>query len=151
MGGQIFSSLVRLGPVAVPALIENSTNSSAWMRWHCIRALGEVHDSRALPVLVRALSDADHAVAWMSAKGLVPFGRRGVGPVMRLLMSAPATPWLVETASYVLSHQRNPRVKPYLEPVLEQMHGIEFQIGTMLAAQRALSRLLADGLIEASS
>jgi HEAT repeat protein len=148
LAGQIFSSLVRLGPVAAPALIENSANNSAWMRWHCIRALGEMHDPRALPVLVRGLSDADHVVAWMSAKGLVPFGRRGVGPVLHLLMSAPVTPWLVETASYVLSHQRNPRVRPYLEPVLEQMHGIEFQVGTMLAAHKALSILIADGLIE---
>ena len=148
LGGQIFSALVRLGPVAVPALIENSTNSSPWMRWHCIRALGNIRDPRALLVLVRALSDTDHAVAWMSAKGLVPFGRRSVGPVLRLLMSAPVTPWLVETAAYVLSNQRNPRLKPYLKPVLEQMHGIEFHVGTMLYAHKALSQLIADGLIE---
>jgi HEAT repeats/PBS lyase HEAT-like repeat len=148
LGGQIFSSLVRLGPVAVPALIENCTSSSPWMRWHCIRALGEIRDPRALPVLVRALADADHAVAWMAAKGLVPFGRRSVGPVLRLLMSVPVTPWLAETASYVLSNQRNPRLKPYLEPVLQHMHGIEFHVGTMLYAHKALSHLIADGLME---
>jgi hypothetical protein len=90
-----------------------------------MRALGNIHDLRPLQVLVRGLADADHTVAWMSAKGLVPFGRRAIGPVLRLLMSAPVTPWLVETASYVLSHQRNPGVKPYVELVLEQMHGIE--------------------------
>jgi HEAT repeat protein len=151
VGNQIFSSLVRLGPVAVPALIETSTSSSPWMRWHCIRALGNMRDLRALPVLVRALADTDHSVAWMAAKGLVPFGKLSIGPVLRLLMSAPVTPCLVETASYVLSHQRDPRLKPYLAPVIRHMHGAGFYVGTILYAQKALSRLIADGLIETHS
>jgi HEAT repeat protein len=151
LGNQIFSSLVQLGPVAVPVLIQSSTSSSPWMRWHGIRALGKIRDPRALPVLVRALADADHAVAWMGAKGLVPFGRRSVGPVLQLLLSAPVTPWLVETASYVLSNQHDPRLKPYLEPVIQHMHGIEFHIGTLLSAHKALLQLIADGLIEEGS
>lgn len=89
LSNQIFSSLVRLGTVAVPALVESSTSSSPWMRWHCNRALGKIRDQHALPVLVRALADTDQSVAWMAAKGLVPFGRLCVGPVLRLLMSAP--------------------------------------------------------------
>ena len=151
LAGQIFSSLVRLGPAAVPALIETSASNSQWIRWHCIRALGEIRDIRALSPLVRALADTDRAVAWMAAKGLVSFGRLGVGPVLRLLISAPVTPWLVETASYVLSNQRNPGLKQYLAPVLEHMHGIEFQVGTILYAHKALSHLIADGLIEEGS
>lgn len=151
LGGQIFSSLVRLGPVAVPALIENCTSSSPWMRWHCIRALGKIRDPRALPVLVRALSDADHAVAWMAAKGLIPFGRVCVGPVLHLLISAPTTPWLVETASYVLSSQHDHNLKPYLEPLLQHMHGVGYDVGTALYAHKSLSRLIADGVLEAGS
>jgi HEAT repeat protein len=147
----IFSSLVQLGPSAVPALIETSASSSPWMRWHCIRALGEIRDLRALPPLVRALADTDRAVSWMAAKGLISFGRLCVGPVLRLLISAPVTPWLVETASYVLSKQRNPDLKQYLVPLLEHMHGIEFQVGTILYAHKALSHLIADGLIEEGS
>ncbi len=150
-GNQVFSSLARLGPVAVPELIENSTSRSPWMRWHCIRALGNIRDQRALPVLVRALADTDHSVAWMAAKGLVPFGRRCVGSVLRLLMSASTTPWLVETASYVLRNQRDPSLKPYLEPLLQHMHEAGFQVGTILYAQKTLSRLISDGLIENST
>src|SRR5712692_4410103 len=33
MGSQIFSSLVRLGRVAIPALLEAGNSNSAWMRW----------------------------------------------------------------------------------------------------------------------
>lgn len=148
LGNQIFSSLVQIGPAVVPALIAMSTDKSSWLRWHAVRALGELHDFRGLPVLVRALADTDQSVAWMAAKGLVPFGRLSVRPVLRLLMFAEVTPWLVETASYVLSNQGDPRLAAYIEPVIEQMHEVSFRIGTMLSAQKALTQLVADGLEE---
>lgn len=151
LGNQIFTSLIQLGSVAVPALIENSTSSLPWIRWQCMRALGNINDSRALPMLVHTLADVNQSVAWMAAKGLVPFGRLSVGPVLRLLMSAVVTPWLIETASYVLRNQRDPRLQPYLEPLIEHMHGVSFRIGTLLSAQKTLSQLITDGLLESDS
>ncbi len=149
MGSQIFSALVHLGYSAVPSLIETSASSSAWLRWHCIRALGEIGDLRAVPVLVQALCDSDHSVAWMAAKGLVHFGKRGVGPVLQLLMREPTTPWLAETASYVLKTEsrNNEKMKPYLEPVVQSLRGLTYKIGSSMAAQKALTNLVADGLI----
>jgi len=140
---------VKLGPAAVPALIETSASSSPWMRWNCVRALGAIRDYRALPVLVRELADTDHSIAWMAAKGLVQFGGLSVGPVLRLLMSAQVTSWLVETSSYVLSNQHDRKLKPYLEPVIEHMHGVAFRVATTHYAHKALTQLIADGLIEA--
>ena len=152
LGSQIFSALVRLGRAAVPALLEASNSSSTWMRWQATRALGAIRDRRALPVLVGALSDADHSVAWMGAKGLTQFGRPCLEPVLQLLVKAEMTPWLVETASYVLSSQirYDPKLKPYLEPVMERMHAQAFRVGTSQAAQKALAQLQADGMIESS-
>lgn len=150
VGSQIFSALVRLGRAAVPALIEASTSNTAWVRWQCMRALGAIHDLRALPVLVAALSDSDHSVAWMGAKGLVHFGRLSVEPVLQLLMKAEVSPWLVETTSYVLNNQvqHNPKLKPYLEPVIKHMHGAAYRVGTPTAAQKALAQLKADDMLE---
>lgn len=148
MGSQIFSSLVRLGHDAVPALLKAATSNSAWIRWQAIRALGEIRDRRALPVLVRALGDRDHSVAWMAAKSLVQFGKPAVAPVLRLLTTAEMTPWLAETASYVLQHQRDPKLKPYLEPVIQSMRDVAYRVGTPHNAHKALSQLSADGLIE---
>ncbi len=150
VGSQIFSALVRLGRAAIPALLEASTSNSTWMRWQAIRALGGIRDRRALPALVGALSDSDHSVAWMGAKGLVQFGRLSVEPVLQLLMKAEMTPWLVETTSYVLNSQiqHNHKLKPYLEPVIQHMHGVAFRAGTPPAAQKALAQLKADGLLE---
>jgi HEAT repeats len=152
LGSQIFSALVRLGRVAVPALLEASNSKSTWMRWQAIRALGAIRDRRALPVLVSALSDADHSVAWMSAKGVAQFGRLSLEPVLRLLVKADMTPWLVETVSYVLNSEirYDPKLKPYLAQVLERMHALGFRVGTSHAAQQALLRLQADGMIVSS-
>ncbi|HLI06363.1 MAG TPA: HEAT repeat domain-containing protein [Ktedonobacteraceae bacterium] len=149
LGSQIFASLVHLGNVAVPGLIDASASSSAWMRWHAIRALGEICDQRALPVLVQALLDNDHSVAWMGAKGLTRFGRQALGPLLRLLMNNETTPWLVETASYVLDSlmQRDSRLKEYLEPVVQYMHGVAYRVGTPTIAQKALTQLTVAGLI----
>jgi HEAT repeat protein len=150
MGAHIFSALVHVGHAAVPALIEKSASQSAWIRWHCMRALGEIGDGRALPVLVGALCDPDHSAAWMAAKGLVRVGRRSIGPVLSLLMTAEMSRWLAETASFVLRDQcvSDPRLKPYLEPVLQDMRSQLYHIATPLAAQKALSQLIAKKLIE---
>jgi HEAT repeats len=152
LGSQIFSALVKLGRAAVPALLDASNSNSTWMRWQAIRALGAIRDRRALPVLVSALSDVDHSVAWMGAKSLTQFGRLSLEPVLRLLVKTEMTPWLVETSSYVLHNQLryDPKLKPYLEPVLERMHALGFRIGTSHAAQQALAQLQADGMIESS-
>ncbi|TME05602.1 MAG: hypothetical protein E6I80_16815 [Chloroflexi bacterium] len=150
LGSIIFSSLVRLGHLAVPVLIEASNSSSAWMRWNSVRALGKINDGRALSVLAKALSDTDHSVAWMAAKGLVQYGKKSVGPVLQLLTTAETTPWLVETASFVLTDQylHNPKFKPYLEPVVKNMRGVAYQVSTPHSAQKALADLIADGLLE---
>lgn len=149
LGSQIFSSLVRLGNVAVPALITASHSSSPWMRWQSVRALGDICDRRALPVLVNALMDNDHSVAWMAAKGLPRFGKQSLGPLLRMLMANETTPWLVETTSYVLKSlmQQDAKLKPYLEPVMRYMHGSAFRVGTPQIAQKTLTQLIADGLI----
>jgi hypothetical protein len=150
LGSQIFTSLVQIGHDAVPALVEASNSGSAWTRWNCLRALGEIGDIRALPMLVQALGDNDHSVAWMGAKGLVHFRKRSIVPVLRLLSTADATPWLIETASYVLTnqYQHNPKFKPYLEPVVQHMRGVAYQVATPYNAQKALSQLIADGMVE---
>lgn len=149
MGSQVFSSLVKLGPVAVPALLEKSKSSSAWIRWNSIRALSSIRDPRALPALVEALRDSDHSVAWMGAKGLVQYGKSAIQPVLLLLMSAQMTPWLAETASYVLRSyaQRNAEAKPILEAVTQRMREPGFRVGTAVAAQKALDQLRNAGLL----
>jgi HEAT repeat protein len=148
-GSQIFQALVKLGHIAVPSLLEASQSHSAWVRWHSIRALGEIHDGRALPRLVDALTDTDHGVAWMAAKGLTSFGQECVEPVLRLLTLAEMTPWLAETASYVLSrhYPGHDELQPYLDPVIQQMQHSAYRTVACYTALKALNRLQASGLL----
>jgi hypothetical protein len=147
---QIFMALVNLGHVAVPALLESSKSHSSWMRWHCMRALCAIRDRRAMPALVQALGDTDHSVAWMAAKGLAPFGKDCVEPVLQMLTTAQMTPWLVETSSYVLQQQmlHFPDLKPVLEPVIQQLHQPAFRAVGGLAALKALEQLEAQALLK---
>src|SRR5579859_4287222 len=140
LSSQIFASLVRLGSLAVPALISKSKSNSAHIRWNCVRALGEIHDARALPVLVDALQDNDHSVAWMAAKGLAQFGKNSLKPVLELLMGASMTPWLAETASYVFSSyaHRNREVKEILEPLIRRMRESGFRSGFFAALRMTI-------------
>jgi HEAT repeat protein len=150
MASQIFIALVQLRQAAVPALLEACKSSSAWMRWHCIRALGAIGDMRVLPVLVRSLCDPDHSVAWVGAKELTRFGKPGVIAALNLISSAEMTPWIVETASYVLYNQcrSDAKFKPYLEPVIAAMHGVAYQIAGPQSARKALAKMLEDGVVK---
>jgi HEAT repeat protein len=149
MSSQIFMALVALGHVAVPVLLDFAHSTSSWMRWHSIRALGAIRDPRALPVLVEALQDTDHSVAWMAAKGLAPYGRVCVEPVLHMLTTARMTPWVVETASYVLQAQcrTHSELKPYLDPLLQQMHEAGYRSGTGYTALKTLEQLHASSVL----
>jgi HEAT repeat protein len=150
LASQISTALVQIGRPAVPALLEKFATGSAWIRWQCVRALGEIADTRALPTLVQALHDPDHAVAWMAAKEVARFGKNCLEPVLRLLMNAEPSRWMIETTSYVLRdvYRHDPRFGPYLEPVVQDMHGPAPLVATPVSAQKALTRLINDGLIE---
>lgn len=150
MSSQIFTALVSLGSVAMPVLLDFARSKSDWVRWHSVRALSEIRDRRAVPVLVNALQDSDHAVAWMAAKGLAPFGRECIEPVLHMLTGARMTPWVVETASYVLHAQCQayPELKPYLDPLLQQMHQAAYRSSTGYAALKTLEQLQSSGILK---
>lgn len=150
LGNQIFIALVNLGYAAVPALIDASQSPSSWIRWHSIRALGEIHDNRGLPVLVRALGDADHGVAWMAAKALASFGVDCIEPVLQLLITTSITPWLRETAAYVLRRQcqNHSELKSYLDPLLQQLRHSFYRESAGYAALKVQEQLETSKLLK---
>lgn len=141
LASQVRQTLLQLGPVAVHPLIAAARSPDAWVRWHALRALGELHDGRGLPALVEGLADSDHAVAWMAARALASIGAPVVEMVLRLLLRVPDTPQLMETAAYVLRAQRNRQLKGVLEPVIRSMHDVDYRVAMPLAVERALAGL----------
>lgn len=153
VGTQIFQALVQIGGPAVPALIAECCSISAWTRWHCVRALGEINDARAILVLAQSLNDPDHGVAWMAAKELIQFGKLIVVPTLQVLMSVDTSPWLAETGSYVLHqlYQRYRKLKPYLAPLVQEMQQPSFKIGTAYIAQKTLRHIENDKILQSST
>lgn len=153
VGAQIFQSLVQIGGPAVPALITECSSISAWTRWHCVRALGEINDARAIPILAQSLNDPDHGVAWMAAKELIQFGKLIVVPTLQVLMSSDTSPWLAETGSYVLHqlYMRYSKLKPYLAPLVQEMQQSSFKIGTAYTAQKTLRKIEKDKVLQSST
>jgi hypothetical protein len=141
LAGQVHAVLAQMGEAAIPPLLEAARSSDAWVRWHALRVLGEFHDQRALPVLVQALADSDYAVAWVSARALAAMGTPAVRPILHLLITAPLTPWLMETAAYALRYQHNRQLRPFLAPVIRAMHSTDYRIQVPLAVEHALATL----------
>lgn len=146
---QIFAALAHIGHEAVPALLDLSASHSAWVRWNSLRALGKICDHRAIPAFAKALHDNDHGVAWMGAKGLVEFGTLAIEPVLRSLITGNITAWLVETSTYVLGHQQDKKVQPYLAPLLAHLRSMSLsKTSTSYLAHQTLNQMRADGVLE---
>jgi HEAT repeat protein len=146
LASQIRQALLEIGPGAIPALMEAAPSPDAWVRWHVVRVLGDLHDLRGLHPLAEALADTDYAVAWMAARALAAMGASVVPEVLRVLLRAPDTPRLMEAAAYVLHQQTNPQMKGIVAPVVQSMHDVGYRAATPLAVDAALKQLEASGI-----
>lgn len=141
LASQVPLALHQLGRGAIPALLKGAHSPDPWVRWHVFRILEELHAVRGESALVEGLADSDHAVAWMAARALASPSRQTIAAILRLLMRAPCTPWLCETAAYVLRRQRYAPLKAILAPVLHSLHSGEYRITVPQTAARALAYL----------
>jgi HEAT repeat protein len=74
VAGLAARSLVRIGNVAVPALIEAAQAGPLGARIHAMRALAELRDPRAIPVMMKSV-EADSAVLkYWAEEGLQRLG-----------------------------------------------------------------------------
>jgi hypothetical protein len=141
LASQIKQTLLHIGPPAVPLLVKAARQPDEWIRWHVLRILSELHDTRGVPTLIEALADTSAAVAWMAARGLAAMGAPMVEEVLRLLLRAPDTPLLMETAAYVLRARRDEPLRSLLAPVIQSMHSVDYRVEMPLAVEHALEQL----------
>jgi HEAT repeat protein len=80
-------ALVKVGPGAVPALLEGLANSNADLRWHSALTLGRLkaEPRRVVPALIAALHDADGNVREHATRALGTFGAQAQAAVPVLL------------------------------------------------------------------
>jgi len=80
-------ALMAMGASAVLPLAEALEHSkSDQVRWEAAKALGAMHDVRAIPTLITALADRDSDVVWLAAVGLNAFGTKAWPELLQTLV-----------------------------------------------------------------
>jgi HEAT repeat protein len=94
--------IIRLGPVAVPALIKTLSSKKPLIRWESAEILRVLRDDRAARALVHALTDSQHQVRWVAAEALVELGRSCLGSLYDALVNDGGSADLRSGARFVL-------------------------------------------------
>ena len=68
------NALVKIGKVAVPSLIEVATRASLSTRIHVLRALAEIRDPRAIPVMMQVMEEDSVLLQHWAKEGLERLG-----------------------------------------------------------------------------
>ena len=123
---QARQALIDLGRPAVPALIEMLEKSPVQhARWEAAKALGEIADPRAAPVLARTLEDREFDLRWLAAKGLIAIGPMALPPLLLALEHKANLVVLREGAHHVLSSLAKQGYEAQAMPVIRALDGIE--------------------------
>lgn len=135
-------ALVRIGPAAVPALIEKLSDPSDQLRREATRVLSQINDSRAATALVVALEDDNPGVRWLASGGLISLGEAGLVSLLEALKQHPDSVRLREGAHHVLRIlAKKGRYVEIVTPVLAALEDIEPAIELPLAAHSVLKML----------
>jgi HEAT repeat protein len=68
------NSLVKAGSEAVPSLIEKVKNGNQAERIHALRALAEIKDHRAIPVMMKVMEEDSALLQYWAKEGLERLG-----------------------------------------------------------------------------
>jgi len=68
------NALVKIGSAAVPVLIETVQGASQSARIHALRALAEIHDQRAIPVMMKVMEEDSALLQHWAKEGLERLG-----------------------------------------------------------------------------
>jgi len=111
--------LVDIGPPAIDFLSAMETHPKSIARWEAVKALAEIRNLVAAPLLINALEDRNGDVRWLAAEGLAALGKEGLKAVLEALIVYPDTVALRKGAHHVLTRlaetSKEPMIKEFLE------------------------------------
>jgi HEAT repeat protein len=136
-------SLVDIGGPAVAPLMEAlaAPDSNFRLRWEAAKALSQLEDPKAAPVLVTALEDESFGVRWLAAEGLISMGRDALAPLLEALVQRSDSAVLREGAHHVLRMLNENGLHAQLVPVLAALEDVEPIVQVPVAAHTALDAL----------
>lgn len=74
VGNLAANALVKIGGAAVPSLIEVVTNGKQSARIHAVRALAEIKDHRAIPIMMKVMQEDSALLQHWAMEGLDRLG-----------------------------------------------------------------------------
>lgn len=134
-------SLVALGEIALPTLVDAMTDRDDRVRFEAAKALIEIHDPRAVPALIGALEDERSQIRWVAAEGLTRLGSASRGPLLRSLIEHSDSVLLREGAHHILRCWSRLGWGDEVGPVLAALEDIEPAVEVPVAAYGVLRRL----------
>jgi HEAT repeat protein len=115
------NTLVLMGPVAVPPLLELASAPDKRTRWEAAKALATIADPTSISVLARLLSDPQSDIRWVASVGLIKLGPRVLHHVLQALIENPDSISLRRAVHHVLRDLagENPVLQDLVDPVLK--------------------------------
>jgi HEAT repeat protein len=136
-------SLVIIGKQAVSPLsliLENSKIYKA--RWEAAKALGEIHDIKSIPILVKALEDPESDVAWLAANALIKFKKAAWPELLLALKKRGADSVLLRNgAHHILRNQKMEGFNDLLDSLRVALEQDSTPEAILLAAYNILERM----------
>lgn len=129
--------------LAVPLLSLALANSKIYkVRWEAAKALGEIGDAHAIPVLVMALEDPESDVAWLAAKALEKFRKAAWPELLHALVKRGADSILLQRgAHHILRKQKYDEFNDLLEALRTALESVSVPESIPLAAFNILERI----------
>jgi HEAT repeat protein len=131
--------LVAVGEPAVPELVATCETVDDRGRLEIYKALTEISDAAAIPMLIRGLEDEYQDVRWVAAEGLLNIGAPAVGPLLLALIDRARDHTILDGALHVLRGLSRRGAEPLLKPLTSAIRGPEPAVHVPPAAATALS------------
>jgi len=134
---------VAVGKGAVILLTRALQNSSSdQFRWEAAKTLGEIGDSSGIPVLVSALEDRNHDVAWFAAEALKKFKKIAWQPLLRtLIRNGSDSVQLRQGVHHVLRNQTEVGFGDLLTALTKALESSSVPKSSTVAANNILKRM----------
>jgi HEAT repeat protein len=130
---------VAVGEPAVPELVATCETVGDRGRLEIYKALTEISDAAATPMLIRGLEDEYHDVRWVAAEGLLNIGAPAVERLLLALIDRARDHTILDGALHVLRGLSRRGAEPLLKPLISAIRGPEPGVHVPPAAETALS------------
>jgi HEAT repeat protein len=136
-------SLISKGRQAVEPLNNALRRSKVYtVRWEAAKALDTIHDTRAIPALVRALNDTRTEVRWLAAEALMHFHQAAWPDMMRVLIRKGSdTTRVRHGVHHVIREQHDRELEPQLKALRRALESEILPESVPIAAYNLLVRM----------